>query len=87
MLCWRVRWEIKARGYQLVAGDFLGRYKTLILIKNDDELVELYYVLASGLIGTRGYKKSANHLLDKIRDRVSEINPYVVKVWPYQDGR
>lgn len=72
--------------YDLVLNDFIGRFKSQIEVKTDRELVELYYALASGLIGHFGFTKQANKILDKIRPRVNEINPKLVKNWPYQTG-
>lgn len=78
--------SIRENNYELVACDFLDRYKTIIRIENDAELVELYYALASGTIGVMGYTRAANNLLDKIRDRVREVNPKMVEDWPFQNG-
>ena len=72
--------------YDLVLNDFINRWKTQIEVRNDKELRELYYSLASGLIGMYGYAKQANKILDKIRPRVQEIDPRLVRVWPRQTG-
>lgn len=78
--------EIEACDYDCVLGDFIDRHKTVIEVRNDRELCELYYALASGLIGVHGYARAANNMLDKIRDRVREIDPDLVRVWPLQLG-
>ena len=72
--------------YNLVLGDFIGRWKTQIEVRNDKELRELYYALASGLIGHFGFTKQANKILDMIRDDVQQYDPQLVKNWPYQTG-
>ncbi len=71
--------------YGVVFVDFYDRYKTLIEVRTDDELTELYYALASGTIGLYACT-AANNLMDKIRDRVREIAPDLVRQWPYQNG-
>ena len=71
--------------YGVVSVDFLGRYKSIIEVRTDEEIVELYYALASGTIGIFRCT-AANNILDKIRDQVREIDPEVVRVWPFQDG-
>ena len=71
--------------YGVVVVDFLSRHKTVIEVRNDDEIVELYYALGSGTIGL--YRcKAANTIMDMIRDRVRAIDPEVVRVWPFQNG-
>ncbi len=76
---------IKANGYELVACDFLDKFKTQIQIGNKEELCELYYALASGTIGLY-HCQAANNLLDKIRPTVKEVNPELVLQWPHQSG-
>lgn len=77
---------ISENGYGVVFCDFSSRWKTQIECRNDAELVELYYVCASGTIGLRGYSASANRILDQIRERVATIDPEMVKRWRRQDG-
>jgi hypothetical protein len=77
---------IEANDYQVVACDFLDRHKTLIEVRTDAELSELYYALASGTIGVCGHAAQANRLLNKIRDRTREIDPEIVALWPRQEG-
>lgn len=77
---------IEASGYQVVACDFLDRWKTQVEVRDDAELRELYYACASGTIGVCGYTRAANSVLDKIRDRVREIDPELVQMFPYQNG-
>lgn len=78
--------DIRLSSYECVLGDFIGRHKTMIEVRNDAELVELYYALASGLIGVRGRAAKANRILDMIRDDVQKINPEIVRMFPYQTG-
>jgi len=78
--------EIEVNHYEVVACDFLGRWKTQIEIRDDMELAELYYACASGTIGVVGYARQANRILNQIRDRVLIIDPNLVEVFPYQDG-
>lgn len=77
---------IETNDYQVVACDFLERHKSVIEVRNDAELRELYYALASGTIGYRGRTAHANTLLDQIRERVQAIDPELVKQWPEQSG-
>ena len=76
--------SIIGNDYQVVACDFLNRHRTMIEIQSDAELHELYYACASGTIGSRGYAKEANRILDKIRDTVRNIDPTLVEMWPNQ---
>lgn len=78
--------DIKANAYECVFCDFGERWKTQIECRNDDELKELYYVCASGTIGVVGYAKTANRVLDQIRDQVRAIDPKLVTRWKTQDG-
>jgi len=77
---------IEANNYDCVLVDFIDRWKTQIEVRNDQELCELYYALASGLIGLYGYSKKANQILDTIRPNVENIDPELVKFWPFQQG-
>lgn len=77
---------IETNDYQVVACDFLDRWKTVIEVRNDAELRELYYACASGTIGVRGYTRQANRVLSKIRNRVRALDPKLVENWPRQDG-
>lgn len=78
--------NIEANNYQVVACDFLDRWKTQIEVRNDAELHELYYACASGTIGVNGYTRAANAVLNRIRDKVREIDPNLVEMFPYQNG-
>lgn len=71
--------------YKVVWIDFSGRYKTVVELRNDDELLEAYYAAASGTIGLY-CKTAANNFLDKIRDKARELDPNLVRTWPYQNG-
>ncbi|WP_019024066.1 MULTISPECIES: hypothetical protein [unclassified Thioalkalivibrio] len=64
--------------------EFLGRWKTQIEVRNVLELEELYFALASGTIGVRGYAGQANRILDQIRPEVRARFPDLVKSWPRQ---
>jgi len=77
---------IEMNNYGCVVGDFIGRWKTQIEVRNDQELVELYYGLASGLIGLFGFSKKANLILDVIRPKVVTLDPDLVVRWPFQNG-
>lgn len=76
---------IVANNYQLVLCDFLDRYKTIIEIRNDAELVEFYYALVSGTIGLRRLTKT-NRLLGLIADDVQRIAPEQVARWGYYNN-
>lgn len=78
--------SIKSNDYACVFNDFSDRWKTQIECRNDAELCELYYVCASGTIGLRGYVKTANRVLDQIRDQVRAVDPKLVTRWKNQDG-
>jgi len=78
---------------ECVVCDLLDRHNTQIEIRNDAELLELYYATASGVIDLFEYttligiaatrfRLSANRLLDKIRPLVETIDPILVKRWP-----
>jgi len=72
--------SIKDNDYDCVLCDFITRHKTLIEVRNDTELCELYYALASGTIGIlRG--STAKLMRDKIRDKVKEIDPALVGMY------
>lgn len=75
---------IEMNDYQVVACDFLGRWKSQVELRNDDELCELYYALASGTIGLY-MCKTANTMLDVIRPYVLLVKPEIVERWPYQN--
>jgi hypothetical protein len=77
---------IKNNDYDVVACDFILRWKTQIEVRDDRELRELYYACASGMIGLYGYTREANRILNKIRSRVKEIDPGLVDLFPYQTG-
>ena len=77
---------IKMNSYEVVAVDFLDRHKTIIEVRNDAEIKELYFALASGLIGIRGRARHANKLLDKIRSHVETLDPELVSRFRYQNG-
>ncbi|MEG0868987.1 MAG: hypothetical protein RSG77_18310 [Hafnia sp.] len=76
---------IDANDYAVVFCDFGDRWKTMIECRNDQELCELYYACASGTIGVVGFNRSANKVLDQIRDRVLVIDPKLVVDWPRQE--
>lgn len=76
--------DIDANNYQCVCCDFLGRWKTQIEVRDDAELCELYYGLASGTIGLYACPH-ANTLLNIIHPFVEQVNPTVVAQWPRQD--
>lgn len=78
--------DIKASNYECVFCDFGDRHKTVIEIRNDAELHETYYALASGTIGVRGYARQANSLLDKIRPAMLKVDAGLVERWPNQNG-
>lgn len=78
--------DIKANGYDCVFCDFGDRWKTQIECRNDAELKELYYVCASGTIGVVGYTRTANKVLDQIREQVRSIDSGLVQRWKRQDG-
>lgn len=79
---------IKANGYEVVACDFLLRRPTTIIIENDEELKALWYALASGTIGLyRPTCRFANKVLDKLREKAMQVDPGMVKLWPYNSGR
>lgn len=77
---------IETNNYETVFCDFGERYRTLIECRNDAELCELYYACASGTIGVNGYTKQANRVLDTIREKVTLIDPTIVKRFPNQSG-
>lgn len=78
--------SIKANDYACVFNDFSDRWKTQIECRNDAELKELYYVCASGTIGLRGFCKTANRVLDQIREQVRAVDPALTNRWKFQDG-
>lgn len=77
---------IEFNEYEVVFNDFSDRWKTIIEIRNDLELCETYYALASGTIGVNGFSRQANRLLDEIKDFVLMVNPQLVKQFPFQNG-
>lgn len=81
------RADIEANDYQLVLCDFIERHRTLIEVRSDAELCELWYALASGTIGVNGHARTANRILDELRGEVRMINPGLVREWPCQTGR
>lgn len=76
---------IEAEGYGLVYCDFGKRFKTQIEIRNDAELSETWYALASGTIGLYN-ARTANRMLDELRPIASSVCPEMVNLWPFQDG-
>jgi len=76
--------DVEAGDYECVVGDFIDRWKSQIEVRNEAELCELYYALASGTIGLY-YCPHANTLLNQIRPIVDSINPALVEQWPVQD--
>jgi len=80
-----LRSEGEEEAEKLTSVEICERHKTVIEIRNDDELAEIYFSLASGTIGL--YKCAhANRLLDQIRDRARQIDPDLVKTWPCNNG-
>lgn len=73
--------------YGVVFNDFGNRHKKMIECRNNAELLELYYVCASGTIGVVGFTRTANRVLDEIREMVRTLDPQMVKDWPYQNGK
>ena len=77
--------SIEGNDYETVFCDFGWRHSTQVELRNDEELVEYYYALASGTIGLYACR-AANTQLDKIREYVLEVSPRTVKIWPCQNG-
>ena len=78
---------IERNEYQCVYCDFGDKFKTLIRIETEAELLETYYALASSNVGLEsGLCRTANRLLDEIRDRVESVDPELVETWRYNSG-
>jgi hypothetical protein len=81
--CERGRQEDAEEG-ELVYCDFGNRWKTQIEIRNDAELDECWYALASGTIGCMGFARTANRILDELRPLAKQRIPSMVEQWPFQ---
>ena len=84
--CERGRQEDAEKG-ELVYCDFGERWKTQIEIRDDAELDECWYALASGTIGCMGFARTANRMLDQLRPLAKQRIPETVAMWPFQSDR
>ena len=82
--CERGRQEDAEKG-ELVYCDFGERWKTQIEIRDDAELDECWYALASGTIGVMGFARTANRMLDHLRPLAEPRIPLMVAQWPLQN--
>jgi len=69
---------------ELVYCDFGDRWKTQIEIRDDAELEECWWALASGTIGCIGFGRTANRMLDQLRPLAEQRIPETVALWPRQ---
>mgnify|MGYP003114373812 FL=1 len=72
---------------ELVYCDFGDRWKTQIEIRDDAELDECWYALASGTIGCMGFGRTANRMLNQLRPLAKQRIPETVALWPFQSDR